>query len=1782
MMTSVSVVAMCALAPGLAVAQDTLVGGSGQALTAGVISVAAGDIIDNGTGRNVRIVDSPSGVIVDGATINHTFPDGQSGLMIDGMSTVGLLDVVLDGASTITAQNNGFEVYTGAADILVDLSSGGHSIRSATGFGGTALSVYSVSGDVTIQNGANTIQAERTAVFARSLGDDATITFNSVGGTINGLVFILADETGLGGDIVLGEGDGITTALTSSNNGYYTSTSGDGTIDIRTGLGGTVNAAGVGIWGNSAGNGDISIITGDAITATDRGVYISSGGGNALVDVGGEINSTGSAIFVDTAGDADVTILTRAAVSSYETTVVAYSDTGQIDIGTSDLRLGDVTSSFDRTGVFAATAGDISIYASDVTAGRGIVGAVQAAQGVSVDGSLLIDVSGSIVADRTFGIVAVNNSLSAERTTTVRTKDVTSTGGSAISAQSVGGDINIVADGAIVANSAANGTWDGIFAEVSADANISILATGPVTGSFVGIDALTDAATTQGAITITALEDVQGQTGIRALSTGDGAITIDAGDVSGIYGAGVFARGAADVSISTGSVTSLDGLATTATDNVANVTDATFQSGFGVVGLSSGGSVSINTTGLITGGPAGGVLAQVTGGLGDVNITTAAVTAEIGRGIEADALGGDIVINATGDIVSQGNGIDASNTAGGVITVTASGPIDSAAGNGVAARNTGAGATRIGTADQRLAGPVSAGQTGLFATSSGDVSIFASAVNGATRGVVASSQGENPNGQVVIDLAGPIVGQSSFGVIGRNNGVLAENTLSITSTGSVTSTNGSAISAQTVNGDITINAASVTANAGPNNATWDGVFAEAQGDALIDITTTGTVFGTFNGIEALTGGDGTRGGITISALGDVEGDSTFGVRAVSTGGDITVSAGGTVSGAQGGVNAVVTGAGSIALEAAGLITTAGVGLSATTVGGDIAITTLAGGDIAPGSQIGILAQTQTGAIVINQAGDIGAIDEGMTVPLGVYATVASGDAGVTIVSTGGIFVTPGEGLESAGIYVAHGGTGAINVTTSGIIDPGAYGVVLQGGGDVTYTADGGLVEGDVGVLLASTGDGNVSFTSTAGTEVIGLNGAAVQAQTGDGNLTLVLDGTTTGASTGVVAVSTGGGATSLTSNGDVFGLAGPGIDMASGTGGLSLTVDGIVASASGSAINATSTGGATINVGEDAFVTGQIDTPDTAVINLTTASGFTSTINVAEGGVVAAADGSAFNVAIRAEGGSVVVNNAGTIAGTVDFSALTGENSGELVNGPDTVFLTGGTSVFSAGNDDFNNGGILATLGERTVFDFRGGTNIFSNSGVIQVGFNPVRTAGSSFVLLNVDAFNNSGTLEMANGVAGDSIVAEGADFIGSGASLLSIDTEVGQPGGRSDTLVVGQASGVTGIRINDVSSTFSGLDTAGILLVSGDTSDGDFVLDAGSSSYSSEFGGVIDRAGLFMGQLATDARGTVLITAPKTEAYQFTTLGMQAQSVWRATAGSGERQAQRRDLMANSSGQSVAGMNVWADIQGLAAQRDVNPSYGQTNHQAGYDQDIVTATFGLDAVQAGQGGLVSYGASLGYVTSDTQFDARRTQVDMTGAAFTAHIGYLSPSGLFGAGSVVANVLEAEVEAPELNGFDQQDVDITTLGGLVEVGIRRAFAFGSVIEPSVSLTYSETHLDTLSTTGSTIRFEDSDSLRAAAGVRMSGDVGSMSRAWRTRYTLGGSVVNEFSAENSAQILNSGSPLTVVDTLDGVFGELRAGVSSQSVGGWTVFGEGSTRFNSDSSEVGLTAGIRLRY
>ena len=279
-------------------------------------------------------------------------------------------------------------------------------------------------------------------------------------------------------------------------------------------------------------------------------------------------------------------------------------------------------------------------------------------------------------------------------------------------------------------------------------------------------------------------------------------------------------------------------------------------------------------------------------GAGTLSITTSGtVLSEERMGIEAENVGdGGVTIESRAVVTANDNGISIDNTGAGTLSITSTDEVISTKKVGIFALSS-SGDIGINTAQ------VSGYEIGIRAENTGDgaIDIYSSGLVSSTgkhshvneylgQGIVALSSGGN------ISITSDNVSAYSEGIFAKN---YAEGTgsINITSTGTVTSANHTGVNAENFGGDeITINVADV--NAGDygiralNNSSSDA------GESGISITSTGTITSSeSSGVHAQNYGEGNLviSVNNINAYGD-------GIYAVQDGtDDLTINVSGTVA-----------------------------------------------------------------------------------------------------------------------------------------------------------------------------------------------------------------------------------------------------------------------------------------------------------------------------------------------------------------------------------------------------------------------------------------------------------------------------------------------------------------------------------------------------------------------------------------------------------------------------------------------------------------------------------------------------------------------------------------------------------------------------------------------------------------------------------------------------------------------------------------------------------------------
>lgn len=395
--------------------------------------------------------------------------------------------------------------------------------------------------------------------------------------------------------------------------------------------------------------------------------------------------------------------------------------------------------------------------------------------------------------------------------------------------------------------------------------------------------------------------------------------------------------------------------------------------------------------------------------------------------------------------------------------------------------------------------------------------------------------------------------------------------------------------------------------------TFGGLFAEAEGDVLIELTSGVTVTGqtigiigfsnsgnvdlTTTGLVTAVTGDGitlsAAAGDVTAAVGDVQAALGVGVR-VDSGGTADLVLTGDVVGQTGvvvdttgslanltlqngasieatgpgpyGSTVTATGFGSVNAVIDGAIVSGGLSLS--TSSGNIVLT--GSGDINNAADSGVEIATTLGFVDVVYSGNIVGADAGL------QATMTNGDLDITLdgavegVNHGVIMDGDSGGvrLTVGGNGVITGGTGALVTTNDGDLEVNVAGSVtgttgleaISGGTGLISVniAEGGVVgaapAGGVGLFAAAFGDGDVE---------IAIDGAVTEggirtSSNGAGDIRLDIDATGTVATTGndaAIDVGTGAGASTVVALGAVSSFGGDGINVSTDSGALSVTTN---------------------------------------------------------------------------------------------------------------------------------------------------------------------------------------------------------------------------------------------------------------------------------------------------------------------------------------------------------------------------------------------------------------------------------------------------------------------------------------------------------------------------------------------------------------------------------------------------------------------------------------------------
>lgn len=1206
------------------------------------------------------------------------------------------------------------------------------------------------------------------------------------------------------------------------------------------------------------------------------------------------------------------------------------------------------------------------------------------------------------------------------------------------------------------------------------------------------------------------------------------------------------------------------------TDSKASAITATVGDALSLTAAGAGGSVTITTDGDLTAGAGGLGIAAINNGTGAVLIDTRNGIVTGVAGIVSENHGGtDLTIHTSVVTGLTSNGIVADNREGtGATVVTSDSKVTSTGtgSTGIAIQAIGGTGTKGGVTVEAV--DVSGTTLGISATNQGGglTSVTATgtveASDGRAISVIANTNGAPTAGTgVKVVTSGEVTG-STEGIYVSNNGTAANSIgVNVTATGTVTSTNYIGINARSgtaATGGVTVNAAAVT--------------------------------GAVTGVYALNRGFGDTG---VTVTGPITGAGADGIYAENraTAGDLTVNAKNViVTGGNGnGISALNGGTGAVLVDTTGgKVTGSMAGISAVNAGTDLTIHT---SDVMGQTNNGIVANNLgTGATVVTSNGTVTSTGTGDT-GIGIQAvggTSTSGGVSVEALdvngTTLGISVTNQGGGKTA--VIAHGNVEASNGRGISVIAnnngaaTGGSGVSVETSGDVTGFTDAIYVSNN-GTAANSTGTSvkaNSKVTSETG---VGINVRNGTEAIGTINIETDSTGAVDGATTGIVAINRGKGGVVVTTAADVSGATGDGIYAESHAAGFGIWVEtrNVTGSAFGIAtqnLAAGAPGDSFTEISNDGLVQG-----GSGAIGAVSSNGHR--ISIDNYGTLQNTSGLSDALAIRTSGGQASVAQAGILTGTVDLGESAG-GSNYVVN-PGIWNTAGGTNWLTG----------TATTN---------GTGIIRNYNVI-IAASSGSTAPQMTTFNGVASFENSGIIEMHNGVVGDQTVITG-NYIGEDGSMVSLDTYLAGDGSPSDQIVIdgGSATGSTKLAISNVGGRGAKTAGNGILVVSAindaTTSEGAFSLasavSVGAFDYNIYRGGIGADASnenwylRSLGLLSPTAQ-TALPYADILSNYGQATLGTLQQRtgnrIWPGNLASIAADLPPKQAMGYApQGPTLVGAGAWGRAAGQYASFD--PKTG-----APYTQAIGFIQAGYEGVAAeGPAGDLTLGGYATVGTSTARIDVTRDPV--TGAARAG--GKITTTG-YGVGINATWLGNDGLYADAIGQFTWYDSNLSNKNGgnnqgwstvaSLEVGKRFDLGAGWAVVPQAQLAWTHVDFDSFADNlGNRISIGKGDSLEGRLGVRLENLTSWQDANGQTqRLQLYGIANLSYEFLNGTAVKVAGA--TLEQRNKRLWGEIGAGATYAWNKNWSIYGEAdySAALSSDSGDnyaVKGTAGLRYTW
>jgi len=571
------------------------------------------------------------------------------------------------------------------------------------------------------------------------------------------------------------------------------------------------------------------------------------------------------------------------------------------------------------------------------------------------------------------------------------------------------------------------------------------------------------------------------------------------------------------------------------------------------------------------------------------------------------------------------------------------------------------------------------------------------------------------------------------------------------------------------------------------------------------------------------------------------------------------------------------------------------------------------------------------------------------------------------------------------------------------------------------------------------------------------------------------------------------------------------------------------------------------------------------------AAGSTGSLTVLTGGLVEGVNGVNINSAtgstisnsgtIQPTGTGFAINATGAGAVTITNNATGVINRAVSLTAQNDTFTNNGTfnntalSSFGAGNDVMNNN---ATFNASANVDFGAGTDVFNNGVAGTVRVAPAASTATTISFLNLETFNNAGTITLANGHSGDVLSMPGTAFAGSGNSALITDVDLGA--GTADQLQVGLASGMTNISVNRVGTGFGSFgETIQVVTTTG-----------GASSFALA---TPVNTGFVQFTLQTSGNNVFLVGSPTLEAFEAGRAAFAGETFWSNTADVWHARMQEvRDSSWSAEPTRGEGWEMWAQAHAggqQVSEKRTFTAFGNTStNNLGLDSDWRGFQMGADTMRGGW----LWGVTGGFVQQESRLHANRNSFDLEGWNLGAYAGFTS-GRFFLNGLLKGDWYSVDANFHTVPVF--QSFDGNTWGVSGETGFRFGGA-GLFVEPIATAEWSRTHLDNWTGAGVTFSYNDASFWKGKIGARFGTEWGGI-----IPY-IGVYAADTWSDRTQATFTTGTSSFSYRDEPLGSYGMVDYGFTTKSWNGLEGFLKGESYFSGHVDGFTGRLGVRWRW